>query len=96
MAGRKKKKPSEWIHGSSCYVNHACKCAVCRREWSKWQKNRRAQRAKELALDPTLTTHGTESTYTNWSCRCTPCRLAHNQYGRALRARRAEALWQTL
>jgi hypothetical protein len=73
-------------HGSySTYVNHRCRCELCRRAWTEYCQRRKGER--ELKSDDPR--HGNYATYINYSCRCELCRSANTARARRVRARAA-------
>lgn len=69
-----------WECGShSTYNNHGCRGDACRAANVTFNREQRERRHQKLLLDPTIATHGKESTYFNYLCRCTPCKTEHNR-----------------
>jgi len=72
------------VHNASTYVNHGCRCDVCRESHAaavnRRRKERKAQTAR-LGL-PSYVQHGV-SAYANWGCHCVVCRDDWNAYYRA-------------
>ena len=89
----------KWEHGHSGYNHYGCRCAVCTRAATEYQKAFRQRRHDSrvligdrlVALGPE---HGKDGTYTNWGCRCVPCCDSHDAKNRRtkerLKKRRAE------
>ena len=70
-------------HGTaSAYVNHKCRCAVCKAH--NTERKRRIRTAKVAADTP----HGTYNGYLNYQCRCRPCTDANAAHRRDWRAAR--------
>lgn len=70
-------------HGASKYVNHACRCDICRAANTQRVAERRAARANAKMPPPE---HGAAA-YSNYGCRCEICRAANAENGKARRER---------
>jgi hypothetical protein len=75
------------IHNAWTYQRGRCGCEVCTADNTLQQRKGRESRARRLAQDPTLATHGLYTTYNNWVCRCEPCREAARAWRRQHRPR---------
>lgn len=76
-------------HNYSTYINHRCRCDVCRAANTAYYAKRRAERAAGIVGNglPAPKEHN-ESTYTNWGCRCDVCREAWRIASARRRARK--------
>lgn len=82
MANRIRPGDGDLRHGTLAGYNyHACRCELCREEFSVYSRARRHLRSSLLAADDPR--HGMYTTYRNWMCRCDPCTAAHNAKCRA-------------
>jgi hypothetical protein len=44
-------QPGHWKHGRNCYINHACRCAVCREGWATYMRERRRKMGGRSRFD---------------------------------------------
>ena len=65
-----------FTHGASAYVNHHCRCAVCRAGNAERTRIRRHQRREYGARNPSCIPHGYGG-YANWLCRFPICAEAN-------------------
>lgn len=98
----RKPNPNPTVHNYSTYINHRCRCEICRAANTAYVLARRAKaRARRLLVEAgggryvaAGITHGAGS-YRNHACRCEVCRTAHNEaaarYARRARQIRREA-----
>ena len=80
-----------FTHGTaSAYVNHRCRCDVCR----EGNRVRQAAIRERLAAlgkhEPERIPHGTYG-YTNWACRCGVCTAANTAKSAAYYNKRRSA-----
>lgn len=71
-----------YTHGTSGYINYACRCPACTKAWANYIYDLRGRRADNRVLvDGVLVSpvgeHGRDNTYVNHLCRCAPCTQAH-------------------
>lgn len=71
-----------YTHGTSGYINYACRCPVCTGAWADSVYDARQRRAADrILVDGVLVApvgeHGKDATYSNRLCRCEPCTQAH-------------------
>ncbi len=73
-------------HNRAAYVNHKCRCEVCRAANSAWQREAIARRNKAIPEH----VHGYGG-YHNYGCRCETCTAANSDRTRQRRDRLAAA-----
>ena len=76
----------------SKYTMYGCRCDVCRKMYSDYQKRTRAAARQRVAADPSQIPHGTRTGYAFYACRCDACRTANTTYQRGLRERKMAEL----
>lgn len=77
-------------HGTdSTYVNHGCRCDLCRQAHSEYNRVFRYRRYERTAANggvAPISSHGA-NTYRQWGCRCRTCTDGNTRQGQRDRAR---------
>ena len=72
-----KKQPD--AHNRSRYVNHGCRCPVCRKANREYELHNRTNGPGPKRTELKNGRHD-RSRYINWGCRCDTCRQASIDY----------------